>query len=143
MWEAVLAWVLLHAPVPVCLWYCLCSPQVFPQIGLSVEEPVLFGSFWWLSPHFPCRFLVVHISPTRTGELTGHHLQGPMRVEGIHMMGFCLVPRMYRLRHCYHYLSTIQPFARCLTILASVDQSPVCCPRTLPLCTKLDFGGIA
>jgi hypothetical protein len=63
---------------------------------------------------FPCRFLVVRISPTRTGQLNSHHQQSPMRVEGIHMTGCCPVPQRDRLRHCYHYLSVMQSSARCL-----------------------------
>jgi hypothetical protein len=38
---------------------------------------------------FSCRFHVVHISRTRTGELNSHHQQSPMRVEGTHMTGCC------------------------------------------------------
>jgi len=58
---------------------------------------------------------VVHISPTRTGELNSHHQQSPMRVEGIHTTGCCPVPRRDRLWHCCHHLSAMQPSARCLT----------------------------
>jgi hypothetical protein len=42
--------------------------------------------------HF-CTVILVHISPTRTGELNSHHKQSPMRVEGIHTTGCCPVPR--------------------------------------------------
>jgi hypothetical protein len=42
---------------------------------------------------FPCRFLVAHISPIRTGELNSHHQQSPMRVEGVHTAGRFPVPR--------------------------------------------------
>jgi hypothetical protein len=66
-------------------------------------------------PFLSCRFLEVHISPTRTGELTGHHPHSPIWVEGIHMMGCCPVPQRDRLGHCYHHLSAMQLSARCLT----------------------------
>jgi hypothetical protein len=45
--------------------------------------------------------------------------------------GCCLVPRRDCLWHCYHHLSAMQPLAQCHHNLASVDQSPVCQPRTL------------
>jgi hypothetical protein len=38
-----------------------------------------------------------------------------MRVEDIHGMGCCPVPRKDRLRHCYSHLSAMRPWARCLT----------------------------
>jgi hypothetical protein len=66
-------------------------------------------------PIFSCRFLVVHISPTRTGELDSHYQQSPMRVKGVHTTGCCPVPRRDLLRHCCHHLSAVQPSARCLT----------------------------
>jgi hypothetical protein len=46
---------------------------------------------------FSCRFLVVHISPTRIQELNRHHQQSPMRV---YRTGCCPVPRRDHLRHC-------------------------------------------
>jgi hypothetical protein len=61
------------------------------------------------------RFLVVHISPTRAGELNSHHPHSPVRVEGILTAGCCPVPRRDRLRHCCHHLSAMQPSARRLT----------------------------
>jgi hypothetical protein len=64
---------------------------------------------------FPYKFLVVHISPTRNGELNSNHQHSPMRVEGLHTTGCCQAPRGVRLRHCYHHLSAMQPSARCLT----------------------------
>jgi hypothetical protein len=93
--------------VTVAIWH-------LPKIGMSTEEVVCQTSFWWLLP-FVCRFHVVHISPTITGEMNSHHPQSPMRVEGIHTTGCCPVPRRDRLRHCCHHLSTMQPSARCLT----------------------------
>jgi hypothetical protein len=63
---------------------------------------------------FSCKFLVVHIIPTRTGELNSHHQQGPLWAEDIHTTGCCPVPRRDRLRHCYLHLSAMQPSARCL-----------------------------
>jgi hypothetical protein len=56
---------------------------------------------------FSCRFLVVHISPSRTGQLNSHHQQSPMRVEDIHTTGCCPVPRRDLLRHCYHHLIAV------------------------------------
>jgi hypothetical protein len=53
-------------------------------------------------------FLVVHISPTRTGVLTSHHPQSHIRVEGIHTRGCCPAPRRDHLRRCCHYLSVIK-----------------------------------
>jgi hypothetical protein len=61
-------------------------------------------------------FLVVFISLTRTEELNSHHQQIPMWVESIHTTGFYPVPRRDRLRHCYHQLSAMQPWARCLIL---------------------------
>jgi hypothetical protein len=63
----------------------------------------------------PCKFLVVHVSPTRTRELNSHHQHSPMRVEDKHTTGRCPVPRRDHLRHCYHHLSAMQPSAQCLT----------------------------
>jgi hypothetical protein len=78
---------------------------------------------------FSCRFIVVHISPTRTGELSSHHPQNPMRVEDIHTTGCCPVPRRDRLWH-YHLLIAMQPSARCLAPWLR-GSDPVCSPRTL------------
>jgi hypothetical protein len=86
-----------------------------PQRGLSTEESVLQGTSLWLSPFFPCRFLVVHFSPTRTWEVKSHHQQRRLRVEGIHTTGCCSMPRRDRLRHCCHHLSAMQSSAWCLT----------------------------
>jgi hypothetical protein len=75
----------------------------------SGEQPLLQVSFVDIRHFFfPfCRFLVVYIIPTRTGELNSNHPQSPVRVESIHMMGFCLMPRRNRLRHCYHILASV------------------------------------
>jgi hypothetical protein len=44
-----------------------------------------------------------------------HHPQSPIRVYGMHMTWFCLVPWRDCLRHCYHHPSTMQPLSQCLT----------------------------
>jgi hypothetical protein len=67
------------------------------------------------SSFFPSRFLVVHISPTRTGELNSHLQQSPMSVKGLYTTGCCPVPWRGRLWHCYLHLSAMEPLARCLT----------------------------
>jgi hypothetical protein len=67
------------------------------------------------SPLFSCKFLMVHISPSRTGELNSHYQQSPMWVKGIHTMGCCLVPQRDNLRHCCHDLNAMQPLAQCST----------------------------
>jgi hypothetical protein len=64
---------------------------------------------------FPCRFFVVHISPTRTRELNSQHQQSSMWVEGIHTTGCFSLSRRDRLGHCYHHLRDMRPSARCLT----------------------------
>jgi hypothetical protein len=98
----------MRGAVPVAIWH-------LPQIGLLIEDPVLQGSFRWLLRSFFCRFLVVHISSTRTGKLNSHHQQSPMQVEGIHTMGYCLVPKRDHLQYYYHHLSALQPLTPCVT----------------------------
>jgi hypothetical protein len=95
---------------------------------------------------YSCIFLVVHISPTRTGESNSHHQQSLTRVESVHTTGCCPVPRRDRLRHCYHHLSVMQPSARCLTpwlqwtrtLFAVLGRYPL--PRRGRL--GLDFGSV-
>jgi hypothetical protein len=73
-------------------------------------------------------FLVVPISPTRTGELNSHHQQSPMRVtyDGV-LPGAPKGPFVTLLSppQCHAAFGTMPH------TLASVDQSPVCRPRTL------------
>jgi hypothetical protein len=100
-----------------------------------------------LSLFLSCRFLVIHISQTRTGELNSHHQQSPIWVEdiGLHTTGCCPVPRRDRLPHCYHRLSAMQISERCLTpwllwtrrMFAVIEHYPP--PRRGQL--GLDFGG--
>jgi hypothetical protein len=78
---------------------------LLPQIGPSIEKPS--NGFRHV---FFCRCLVVHVGPTRTGEL-----KPPLAVEGVHTTGCCPVPRGDRLRHCCHHLSDTQFPARCST----------------------------
>jgi hypothetical protein len=79
---------------------------------------------------FFCRFFVVHISLTRTGELTIHHLHSPIQVEGICTTvlpgdskgPFAILVSPSR---CHATFSTMPH------TLAALDHSPVCCSRTL------------
>jgi hypothetical protein len=123
--------------VSVTIWHLL-------QIGLSIEEPVLQGFFWWLSQFiFSVDFLWSMLVPKRTGDLNSQHPQSLMWVEGIHTTRCCPVPRR-------DYLTVLSPpqchaaFGMMPSILASVDQSPVCHPRTYPPLQQqylgLDFG---
>jgi hypothetical protein len=74
----------------------------------------------------------IWISLTRTGELNSHHQQSPMGVVGIHTMGCCPVPRRDHL-----FTTLLSPpqchvaFGTMPHTLATVEQRPVCCPRTL------------
>jgi hypothetical protein len=77
---------------------------------------------------FSCGFLVVHVSPTRTGELNSHCQQSLMQVNAgvlpsapIGLFATLLLPPQW------HAAFGMMPHT-----LASVDQSPVCRPRTLP-----------
>jgi hypothetical protein len=85
-----------------------------PQILLSVEEPVLQGSFLMAFANFSVIFRCPYQSYKNRGIKQSPPAE-PHEVEGIHMTGCCPVPRRDRLRHCYHYLSAMQPSARCLT----------------------------
>jgi hypothetical protein len=110
----------------------------------SGEQPLLQGSFVDIRHFFfPfCRFLVVYIIPTRTGELNSNHPQSPVRVESIHMMGFCLMPRRNRLRHCYHRLSAVQPsFTSWLLWTRALFAILACYPTPRRGRRGLDFGG--
>jgi hypothetical protein len=97
-----------------CLIYCASPSALFPYLWkgqyLTWWNLIIVAWFYknvylrdeiWTqlkpSQSFFCKFLVVHISPTRTGELNSHHQQSP-------------VP----WRHCCHHLSAMQPLARCL-----------------------------
>jgi hypothetical protein len=75
---------------------------------------------------------VVHISPTRTGDLksspTERHVGGCYTYKRV-----LPVPRRDRLRQCYRQLSAIQPSARCLTPWLRWTTVLFCCPRTFPL----------
>jgi hypothetical protein len=85
-----LSWVGWNAQRPGLLFQNCWLPTERDQT--SGEKRVLQGSFdAFATPSY--RFLVVSIrpSPTRTGELTSHHLLNLMRVEGMHMTGCYLV----------------------------------------------------
>jgi hypothetical protein len=69
---------------------------------------------------FCSRFLVVHISPTRTGEFNSHHLQSPMRWKVCIRRGAACCPE-----------GTV-----CDT---AVTNSVPCCPRHDA--SRLGFGG--
>jgi hypothetical protein len=91
------------------VWCCFCCDVAPPTQRAVNWRPCSTGLLLMAFAIFPCVFLVVHISPTRTGELDSDHQQSPMRVEGVHMTGCCPVPRRDRLRHCCHHLSTMLP----------------------------------
>jgi hypothetical protein len=119
--------------VPSHVLYSSSSP-VPPTMYSTLHKNVYLSNDIWIQlkrSFFPCRFLVIHISSTRTGKLNSHHQQSPMPVECIHTTGCCPVPRRDHLRHCYppqcHAAFGTMPH-----ILASVNHSPVCRPRTLP-----------
>jgi hypothetical protein len=76
-----------------------------PQIGLSTEGPVSQGSFWRLSIFFPVDFLWSMSVTQEPENWNSHNPQSPMMWEA----GCSSVPRMDRLRHCYHHLSATQP----------------------------------
>jgi hypothetical protein len=84
---------------------CLCSHTQGGQFKSLYCRAPLYGA-----RHFSCRFYVVHISPTIIRELNSDQW-----VEGIHKTECCPEPRWDRLRRCFHYLSAMQPSARCLT----------------------------
>jgi hypothetical protein len=72
---------------------CLELLARYKAEGDDFSSIIVTGSFRLPLEFFPCKFLVVHISPTRTEELNSHHLQIPMWMEGIDTMGCCLVPQ--------------------------------------------------
>jgi hypothetical protein len=94
---------------------------------------------------FFCRFLVVHISPTRTGELKSSPAEP-------HTGGRHTYDRVLPGAPKGSFVTLLSPpqchadFDTMPHTLASVDQSHVCRPRTLPLPRRgrlgLDFGGI-
>jgi hypothetical protein len=123
-----------HAPRPfyelLRVYICFITPIVpylcqvrlyqngFPSYTLGSIKCSLINEIWIQlksSPFFPCTFLVVHISLTRTWELNGHHRESPMRVEGMHTTGCCPVLLRDCHQHCYHHLNALQPLAWCLT----------------------------
>jgi hypothetical protein len=83
------------------------------------------STFWWSAyitgllllafTSFSRRFLVGHISPTRTKALNSHHPLSPMLVEGIHTTGATQCPK--GIICDTSPLSAIRPSARCLTPL--------------------------
>jgi hypothetical protein len=127
-WSIVRSHLLYSASSPVPLTkYSILHKGISSQSLGSVKMFTQVTKFEFVKSlrNISCKFLVVHITPARTGELNSHHQQSPMRVEGIHTTGCCPVPRRDRLRHCYHYLSVMQSSARCVT--------PWLGPRTLLL----------
>jgi hypothetical protein len=98
--------------------------------------PVLQGCFWWLSLLFSCKFLVVHISTTRTEVLTIYHPPQP-HVSGRHDRVVPSAPKgsfmiLLSPPQCHAAFGTMTH------TLASVDQSPVLCPRTSrPTATRM------
>jgi hypothetical protein len=98
------------------VWSCFCC-DVAPPTNRTITWKASITGFLLmaLATFYSCRFLVVHISPTRTGELNSRHPQSPMRVEGIHTSWCCLVPRRDRLWQCSHHLSAMQTSTQCLT----------------------------
>jgi hypothetical protein len=91
--------------------------------------------------NFPCRILAVHISPIRTWELNSLHPQSPTWMEDTYDGELPGAPKesfaaLLSLPQCHAAFGTMSH------TLASVDQSPVCRPRTLPLCDENAKGWI-
>jgi hypothetical protein len=92
-----------------------------------------------LSPLFSCILHVVHISPTRTGELTVTTSRASRGWKVYTRRGAARCPKGLSPPQCHAAFGTM------LHTLASVDQSPVCHPRTFPPSAtrtpRLNFGG--
>jgi hypothetical protein len=122
-------------PVSVAIWHLL-------QIGLAAEVVLLMSLQF-----FFCRFFVVHVSPSVTRELKSPAAEP--HAGGRHTHTYDRVLPGAPKGPFVTLLSPPQCYADFVTMphtLASVDQSPVCRPRTLPPPREgrlgLDFGGV-
>jgi hypothetical protein len=121
-------------PVVPYHWQSTVSYTMESHHSRLVPKKVNLSDEIWIqlkpSSFFPlCRFLVVHINSTRTGELQSPQ-QSPMSAEGIYATG-CLLPCAPK-----GSFATLLPPPQChaaFGTFASVDQNPLCRPRTLPL----------
>jgi hypothetical protein len=71
-----------------------------------VSEP-MFYSFIHISPSSQLKS-----SPTKQGKICVYRPRSSMRTEGLHTMGYGLVPQRDRIRQCYYYPSAIKPSAQ-------------------------------
>jgi hypothetical protein len=112
-----------HTDVVRSSFICHVAP---PTNGCQLKSPYFRTPCDGLR-YFSCRVLVVHINSTRARELISHRPESPMRLKVKHTTGCCPVPRMFFLLsppQCHEAFGTMPH------TLTSVDQNPVCRPRT-------------
>jgi hypothetical protein len=100
--------------------------SMISRAPIEINTPFIYYSFIHISQYPKLRRHPSKWSPTRT--------------EGLHTMGYGLVPQMDRWRHCYFYPSAIQPWARNLPpwlVETRTPSSSECCstPLQCPLHT--------